>query len=105
MRDLLRVLYLPAEQYVSSLSGTASVSVSPISTFRNGRHPRSFYQACGPTPRYESSVLQNLLRNAAAGLPEKRPVKFTVLIRYSLSSPTNNDPLIDAYNTQTCHDD
>jgi len=31
----------------------------------------NFIRPVAPTPRYESSELPNLLRNAAAGLPEK----------------------------------
>ena len=50
LRDLLRVLYLPAQQNNMSAhwACTPSVFGSPISIFWNGRHPRSFHQVCGP---------------------------------------------------------
>ena len=72
VRDLLRVLYLPAKQCVSSWMCTDSISVFPIWDFWNGRHPRLFHQTCvARTHRSQPSKLQSLHRNPAAGLSKK----------------------------------
>ena len=59
---------------------TASVSVSPISDFWKGRHPRLFFQASGANTQIwtQWTIVQNLHRNLAAGLFRKNSQRLNI---------------------------
>jgi len=67
VQDLLWVLYLPAEQYVSS----PCAQCLPFKPSEMGGTCVHFIRPVALTPRSETSELQNLRRNAAEDLPQK----------------------------------
>jgi len=68
LRNLLQVLYLPEEQYISSLSAYSLGVSLPYKPYEMGDTHVHFIRHVTPTPR--SNELQHLHRNAAEGLSQ-----------------------------------